>query len=64
MASSTPHSVYPQERSPGTHQIEGCVDPRTSLDDVERRKILPYWDSNTNLSAVQLVARNCTILAH
>jgi hypothetical protein len=29
------------DRVPGTHWIEGWVGPRASLDDVERRKILP-----------------------
>jgi hypothetical protein len=28
------------ERAPGTHWIGGWMDPRTSLDDVEKKKIL------------------------
>jgi hypothetical protein len=32
------------------------VDPRTGLDNVEKRKFLPYWDSNSDPSVVQLVA--------
>jgi hypothetical protein len=31
----------PEERAPVTHWIGGWVDPRTGLDDVERRRILP-----------------------
>jgi hypothetical protein len=30
----------PGKRAPGTHWIGGWVDPRTGLDDVERRKSL------------------------
>jgi hypothetical protein len=29
------------ERAPGIHWIEGWVDPRADLDDVEKRKFLP-----------------------
>jgi hypothetical protein len=31
----------PKERAPGTRWIGGCVDPKTGLDDVEKRKFLP-----------------------
>jgi hypothetical protein len=31
----------PGERVPGTHWREGGVGPRTGLDDVENRKLLP-----------------------
>jgi hypothetical protein len=34
------------------------MDPRTGLDAVEKRKILPYGDSNSDPSVVQPVA-NC-----
>jgi hypothetical protein len=36
-----PGHVTPGERVPSAHWIIGWVGPRTSLDDVERRKILP-----------------------
>jgi hypothetical protein len=39
----------------------GC--PRTGLEDVERRKILPYRDSNSDPSAVLSVARRYTYCA-
>jgi hypothetical protein len=48
------------ERTSGTHFIGGWVDPRTGLDDVERREILLYRASNSNPSAVQLVASRYT----
>jgi hypothetical protein len=32
------------------------VDPRAGLDDVEKRKFLPYRDSNSDPSVVQPVA--------
>jgi hypothetical protein len=32
--------LYHKEKDPDTHWIGGRVDPRTGLDDVERRKIL------------------------
>jgi hypothetical protein len=31
----------PEERAPGTHWTGGWVSPRTGLDDVEGREILP-----------------------
>jgi hypothetical protein len=39
-SASRPGCFTPGERGPGTHWIGGWVDPRTSLDDVERRTIL------------------------
>jgi hypothetical protein len=36
------------------------VDPRTGLDDVEKRKFLTYRDSNSDPSAVQPVASRYT----
>jgi hypothetical protein len=33
-------AVLPPGKSPGTHFIGGCVDPRAGLDDMEKWKIL------------------------
>jgi hypothetical protein len=35
-----PRPLYPGEKAPGTHWIDGWVDPRAGLDDVEKRKFL------------------------
>jgi hypothetical protein len=40
MVSFTPRPLYPGERAPGTHWIEGWVGHRADLDDVEKRKFL------------------------
>jgi hypothetical protein len=40
-SASRPGCITRGERAPGTHWIGGWVDPRTGLDDVERRKFLP-----------------------
>jgi hypothetical protein len=40
VVSFTPRPLYPGERVPGTHWIEGRVDPRAGLDDVEEKKFL------------------------
>jgi hypothetical protein len=40
-SASRPCRFTPGERAPSTHWIGGWVGPRTSLDDVEKRKILP-----------------------
>jgi hypothetical protein len=40
VASFTPGPLYPREKSPNTHLIEGCVGPRAGLDDVGKRKFL------------------------
>jgi hypothetical protein len=56
----------PGERGSVTHWTRGWVGPRTGLDNVQRRKILPYRDLNSDLSAVQPVAScytDCAILA-
>jgi hypothetical protein len=37
---SCPGRFTPRERAPGTHWIEGCVDPRAGLDDLEKKKFL------------------------
>jgi hypothetical protein len=44
------------EKAPGTQEIEGWVNPRVGLDDVEKRKFLPLPDSNSDPSVVQPVA--------
>jgi hypothetical protein len=41
VVSFTPRPLYPREITPGTHWTEGWVGPRTGLNDVEGRKILP-----------------------
>jgi hypothetical protein len=40
-SASHPSHFTPRERAPGTHWIGGWVGPRTNLDCVERRKVLP-----------------------
>jgi hypothetical protein len=37
---SRPGRLTSRERAPGTHWIGGWVDPRVSLEDVEKRKFL------------------------
>jgi hypothetical protein len=57
----------PGEGAPGIHRIVGWVGPRTGLDEVEKRKFLPYRDSNFDPSVVQPVASrytDCAIPAH
>jgi hypothetical protein len=39
-SASRPSRFTPGERAPGTHWIGCWVDPRASLDDVEKRKLL------------------------
>jgi hypothetical protein len=56
MVSFTPRSIYPRGKSSGTHLIGGWVGLRVCLNNVEKRKILPYRDSNSDSSVVQLVA--------
>jgi hypothetical protein len=42
VVSFTPRPLYPRRRShPGAHWIGGWMDPRTGLDTVDKRKILP-----------------------
>jgi hypothetical protein len=53
----------PRERAPGTHWIEGRVDPRAGMDDMEKRKFLPYRDSNSDPLVVQPVASRYTCYA-
>jgi hypothetical protein len=33
------------------------VGPRAGLDDVEKRKFLTYWDTNSDLSGIQTITR-------
>jgi hypothetical protein len=35
-----PRPLNPRGKAPGTHWIEGLVDPRAGLDEVEKRKFL------------------------
>jgi hypothetical protein len=47
--------------------IADWVGPRTSLDNVEKRKSCSYWDGKSDPSAVQPIPSpytDCTILAH
>jgi hypothetical protein len=39
-SASRPGRLTPGERAPGTHWIEGWVNPRTGVDDVETRQFL------------------------
>jgi hypothetical protein len=39
-SASRPARFTPMERSPGTHWIEGWVDPRARLDDAEKKEFL------------------------
>jgi hypothetical protein len=48
--------LYTRKKSPGTHRLGGWVGLKTGLNDMERRQIYPYRDSNYNPSAVQPVA--------
>jgi hypothetical protein len=58
-SSSRPGSFIPWKRAPGTHWIEGWVDTRAGLDDVE--KILdPTGTQNPNPSVVQPVVSRHT----
>jgi hypothetical protein len=52
----TPDRFNLGERASGTNWIRGWVDPRTGLDGVKREKSCPFRDSNSDSSAVQLVA--------
>jgi hypothetical protein len=44
-SASRPCRFTPEERAPVTHWIGGWVDPRASLDYVEKRKLLPSQGS-------------------
>jgi hypothetical protein len=62
-SASQPCHFIPGERTPGTHWRGGVVDPRTGLDNVEKRKFLPYRDPNSDPSVVQPVASRYTYYA-
>jgi hypothetical protein len=49
-------ALPPGKQPPGTHCIGGWVGPRTDLDVMEKRKILPCQEGNTDSLAVQPVA--------
>jgi hypothetical protein len=53
---SHPGRFNPGEKAPGTHWVGRPVDPRTDLDDVEKKNFLPYRHMNFDLSVVQTVA--------
>jgi hypothetical protein len=40
MVSFMPLQLYPEEKVAGTHWMGGWVDPRTRLDDMEKKKSL------------------------
>jgi hypothetical protein len=47
-------------KSPGTHWIEGCLDLRTGLDHLEKRKFFTLPGLELDLSVVQVVASRYT----
>jgi hypothetical protein len=55
-SASRPGRFTPGEKIPGTHSIGGRVGPRTGLDDVQRRKILPLPGLELRPLSVQPVA--------
>jgi hypothetical protein len=59
-SASRPCRFTPREKAPGTHWIGGWVDPRAGLDNMEKRKFLPYRNSNSDLSVVQPVGSRYT----
>jgi hypothetical protein len=62
MVSFTPQSLYPQGKSPSAHWIGGWVGPRTGLNNMEKRKILPL--PGFKLPPVASCYTNCTIPVH
>jgi hypothetical protein len=50
----------PGDRAPDIRWTGGWVNFRARLDDLEKRKILPYWDSNSNPSGIHFVASRYT----
>jgi hypothetical protein len=48
------------ELAPGTHSIEGWVDPRDGVDDMEKRKFLTPYGLELRPSVVQPVASRYT----
>jgi hypothetical protein len=58
-SASYPCHFTPGERAPST-LCTGCVGPKTSLDDVRKKKSLSNRDSNSDSSVVQSVASRYT----
>jgi hypothetical protein len=60
---SRPGQLTTGETAPSTHWIGGWVGPRTGLDDVERKKSYPYWNSNSDPLVVNpLASRIITLI--
>jgi hypothetical protein len=59
-SASRPERSAHWERDPGTHCTGDWVGPRSGLDDLEGRKSCSYWDSKSDPSAIQPVARRYT----
>jgi hypothetical protein len=55
-SASRPGRFTPGETVHGTHWIVGRVHTRAGLDDVEKKKSWPYWDSNWDPSVIQPLA--------
>jgi hypothetical protein len=60
VVSFTPRSLYPRGKTPGTHSIGSCVDPRISLTIWRIENSGSYWDSNSDPSVVQPLASRYT----
>jgi hypothetical protein len=56
MVSFMPRPLYPREENHGTLWIEGWVGPTAGLNDMEKWKFYPHWDSNFDPLVVQPVA--------
>jgi hypothetical protein len=59
-SASRSSSFTPGERAPSIHWIRGWVDPRDSLDDVEKRKFLTLPVLKLDPSVIQPVASRYT----
>jgi hypothetical protein len=55
VVSFTPQSLYPREIAPDTHWIEGWVGPRTGLEDLYKRKLLPLMGLKSDPSVAQRI---------
>jgi hypothetical protein len=56
-SASRPYRFIPAEIAPGTHRVGAWVGPKFGLDDMKKRKILQFRQSNPGL---QPVARHYT----
>jgi hypothetical protein len=56
---SSPGLFIPGERSPCTHGVKGWIGPRTDLNDVERRQILPLQGPELQPPAIPLYRLRC-----